>query len=221
MRRLANAREIVAGLAALAALLLILPSSCAFAPPVDRQVHAAIGQALGREAINLLGPGGGVTVITRDTAAFPHPALDIVLEHLKREVSRAGGKVVGTRLIQLDPIRPAEVPPGDFVELIQRSSPGQVIVSLLGPPFLSQDQRRRLGRIKPRIVAFCSGNLAENLDLPSFFEAGLLHAALVSQPLSSLRADASHSSAERFAQLSRTVRAPDLAASRATSPAGP
>lgn len=221
MRRLPYAREIVAGLAALAALLLMLPSSCAFAPPVDRKLHAAIGQALGREAVNLLGRDGGVIVITRDTAAFPQPALDVLLENFRREISRAGGKIVATRLIQLDPIRPAEVPPGDFLELIQHSSTGQVIVSLLGPPFLSEDQRRKLGQIKPRIVAFCSGNLAENLNFPSFFEAGLLHAALVSRPLSSLRADASHSSADRFEQLYRTVRAPDLAASRATSPSNP
>src|SRR6266850_497651 len=106
MTRLPNVREIVAGLAALAALLLIFLSAGKFGPRIDRQLHAAIGQALGREAVNLLGRDGGITVITRDTSAFPQPALDILLENLKREVSRAGGNFAATRLIQLDPIRP-------------------------------------------------------------------------------------------------------------------
>lgn len=213
-----SSREILGALAGLGALLLMILTWSQLPPRIDRQTHAAIGQALGREALHLLGPGGGVTIITRDTTAFPQPAIDILLESFKREVSRANGRIAATRLIQADPIRPAEVPPGDFFELIQRSSTGDVIVSLLGPPIFSEDQRQRLRQIKPRIVAFCSGNLAENLNLGPFFEAGLLHAAVISRPLSALGRE-QPMGANRFDQLYKTVRARDLAASSGASQA--
>src|SRR5687767_2146921 len=189
MTRLISVRESVAALAGLAALLVIFLSSCRFHPGIDRKLHGAIGTALGREAVKLVGQGGGVIIITRDTAAFPQPAIEVLLDNLKRELRRAGANIRATRLIQADPIRPAEVPPGDFVELIQRASRGDVILSLLGPPILNADQRDRLTQMKPKIVAFCSGSLAENLDLVSLFQADLLHAAVVSRPLSMLRTD--------------------------------
>src|SRR5207248_1548227 len=45
--------------------------------PVDRKLHEKIGTALAVEAASLLRPGGKITVISRDTRAFPQPALDI------------------------------------------------------------------------------------------------------------------------------------------------
>lgn len=161
---------------ALAALVL---SSREFRPPVDRKLHSEIGRVLAKEALSLLRPGGAITVITRDTEAFPQPALDILLKTFQHEVRRRGE--INVQTLQLDPLRPVEVPPGDFYELIRRSTAERIIVSLLGPPVLSREQRNALGHVQPKIIAFCSGNLAETLDLSELFHAGLLHVALVNR----------------------------------------
>ncbi|MBM3839262.1 MAG: hypothetical protein FJ398_15100 [Verrucomicrobia bacterium] len=119
--------EITAALIASAALAVVVLSSCEFAPRVDRKLHSGIGRALAAEALSLLGHGGQITVITRDTEAFRQPALDLLLASFQREARRAQAAIAGTQLIQADPIRPAEVPSGDFFELIRRTAAGNVI----------------------------------------------------------------------------------------------
>ena len=42
-------------------------------------------------------------------------------------------------------------------------------------------ERARLGTVRPRIIAFCPGALPQRLDLRVLFEAGLLHAAVISR----------------------------------------
>ena len=153
-----------------------------FPPRLDRGLHSAIGETLAREAIRLRGPEGKITLISRDTQSFRQPALDVLLKAFQREVGRQGVPIAFTQSLQTDPLRPAEVPSGDFFEAIRRAPAGHVIVSLLGPPLLSEEQRKKLGVIKPKIVAFCSGDLANTLDLRQLFQAGLLHAAVVSRP---------------------------------------
>ena len=156
-----NSTDIVSMLAASAACAAIFLSFWKFGPSVDQKLHSEIGRVLAKEALNLLRPGGQITVITRDTEAFPQPALDILLESFHQEVRRGGDFNVGIQTLQLDPLRPVEVPPGDFYELIRRSTAERIIVSLLGPPVLTKEQRSALGRVKPKIIAFSSGNLAE------------------------------------------------------------
>src|SRR5881394_1370834 len=170
-----NSTDIVAIVTTSAALAAIFLSASEFGPRVDRKLHSEIGRVLAKEALSLLRPGGQITVITRDTEAFPQPALDIMLGSFQQEVRRAGDFNVGIQTLQLDPLRPVEVPPGDFYELIRRSTAERIIVSLLGPPVLTKEQRSALGRVKPKIIAFSSGNLAETLDLSELFNAGLLH----------------------------------------------
>src|SRR6266498_576690 len=180
--RNSKSTDIVSILAASAAFAAIFLSSWEFGPAVDRKLHSEIGRVLAKEALNLLRPGGQITVITRDTEAFPQPALDALLASFQQEVRRGGNFNVGTQTLQLDPLRPVEVPPGDFYELIRRSTAERIIVSFLGPPVLTQEQRGALGRVKPKIIAFCSGNMAETLDLSELFSAGLLHVALINRP---------------------------------------
>src|SRR5262245_21199435 len=199
--------EIASVLSASLALAAIFFSAHQFAPRVDRKLHAAIGRALAKEALSLLGPGGKITVITRDTKAFPQPAIDVLLESFRRELRRADATLGATQLIQVDPLRPVAVPSGDFFELIRRSSAEHVIVSLLGPPLLTEEQRNRLGRIRPKIVAFCSGSVAENIPLRQLFDAGLLHAAIVNRPSST----GNHQKApDTFDQLYLAVRGANL-----------
>src|SRR6266550_3487183 len=208
--------DIVAILTASAAFAAIFLSSWEFGPPVDRKLHSEIGRVLAREALSLLRPGGQITVITRDTEAFPQPALDILLKSFEQEVHRERDIAVGTLTIQLDPLRPVEVPPGDFYELIRRSTAERIIVSFLGPPVLTKEQRSDLGRVKPRIIAFCSGNLAETLDLSELFNAGLLHVALINRPPSPTLGDTLPNSSSMFERLYTVVRA-DVSTAREPS----
>jgi hypothetical protein len=218
--RNSTSTNLLAVLTAGAALVAIVLSCCEFGPPVDRKLHAQIGRTLAKEALSLARPGGQITVITRDTESFPQPALDILLKSFHREVRRAGDIPVATQSLQLDPLRPVEVPPGDFYELIRRSTVERIIVSLLGPPVLTKEQRRALGPVRPKIVAICFGNLAETLDLRECFNAGLLHIALVNRRASPGTGDLPPSRPSTFDQLYSIVRA-DLQTARGFSQAEP
>lgn len=202
--------EFIAVLTAFVALAATLFSAFEPPPPVNRKLHETIGRALAQETLSLLSKGGQVTVIARDTETFKQPAMDILLATFRREVRRGDAAIASTQLIQLDPLRLAEVPSGDFFELIRRAPTGHVIVSFLGPPLLTEEQRGRLGQIKPKIVALCSGNLAETVDVRQLFEAGLLHAAVVSRRLSPIVADKTRTISESFDQLYVTMTAADL-----------
>ncbi len=195
--------------ATLGAVLAMLLSSYHWPPRIDRPLHRAIGTALAKQALGLLGPQGQILVIARDTEAFPQPAIDVALDSFEREVRRAKSKAATIERLQVDPLRPVEVPPGDFFELIRRVPTGHVIVSLLGPPLLTADQVKRLGTTRPKIVAFCSGSVAEQLDLSRLFDAGLLHAALVSRPMAQQRSGESATPPNTFDQLYVRVTAED------------
>ncbi len=150
-------------------------------PRPEKSLQSAIGRNLAREALGMLGSGGRTVLICRDTDAFPHPATDLVIKGFRKELRRSKSPEAILRPIQLNPLKPMEVPPGDFFEVIRRAAAGDVIVSLLGPPILSEAQRRQLGAIKPSIVAFYTGNVEGTIDLRQLFEAGLLHAAVVNR----------------------------------------
>jgi hypothetical protein len=143
-------------------------------------IHSEVGKALAREALSVAQAGGTIMVIARDTKSYRQPATEAALRAIQKEAE--GAKVgVTTKLIPLDPLRPAEVPPGDFYEAIRRAKPGEVIISLLGPPVLETEQRAKLGKTRPKIVAFCTGNLSEQSDLRGLFQEELLHAAVVNR----------------------------------------
>ena len=151
------------------------------APGLNTRPHEAAGGVLAEQALALLKPGGQILVIARDTSTFKNPASDILLESLRSTIERAHASIGKLERLQVDPLRPVEVPAGDFFELIRKTPKGSVIVSLMGPPFLSETQRKQLTEINPAIVAFCSGSLAEQADLHGLFEEGLLQAAVVSR----------------------------------------
>jgi hypothetical protein len=145
--------------------------------------------------------------------------MDILLASFQQEIRRGGDFNVATQTLQLDPLRPVEVPPGDFYELIRRSTAERIIVSFLGPPVLTQEQRGALGRVKPKIISFCSGNLAETLDLSELFSAGLLHVAVVNRPPLPATGDTRPNSFSTFDRLYKVVRA-DVSTAREPSSAG-
>jgi len=120
-------------------------------------------------------------VIARDTATFKQPAAEIQWNSFKEEIRRANVTIGAAQFLQVDPLRPLQVPPGDFFEMIRKTPAGNVVVSFMGPPLLTEEQRGQLGTLKPKIVAFCPGGLVDAIDLRALFDQQLLHAAVVSR----------------------------------------
>ena len=152
-----------------------------FAAGVNPAPHRAAGVELAHQALSLMKPGGQITVITRDTTAFQNPASDFLLESFQRELRRAHASISSIERLQVDPLRLIEVPSGDFQRWIHHAAAGDVIVSMMGPPLLTSEQRRQLGEIQPAIVAFCPGNWPDRMDLRPLFAQGLLRAVIVSR----------------------------------------
>jgi hypothetical protein len=209
MRNRKSIDALCIGVICVAAVIAAL-SAWHLPPKLDKGIYAQVGQVLAREAMAVTPPHGEIIVIARDTKAYRQPAMDITAEQIR---AAAKALSVTTKLIQLDPLRPVEVPPGDFYEVIRRAKPGQVIVSLLGPPVLETEQRAKLGTTKPKIVALCNGSLAEQTDLRELFREGLLHAAIVNRQAPS---GSTSPAGESFDQLYTVLRA-DGASNMASS----
>jgi len=146
---------------AVAAMMMIERGG--FAAGVNAAPHRAAGAELARQTLSLMKPGGRIMVITRDTTAFQNPASDFLLEGFQRELRRAHAGIGDIQRLQVDPLRLIEVPSGDFQNWIHHAAAGDVIVSFMGPPLLTSEQRRQLGEIQPAIVAFCPGKQGDHL----------------------------------------------------------
>jgi hypothetical protein len=150
-------------------------------PVLNPKPHEATGWVMAEQALALLKPGGQVIVIARDTVAFKNPASDIQLAGFRKTLAKARTTVGVLHSVQVDPLRPMQVPPGDFLEYIRSAPAGSVIVSFMGPPLLNEAQRAQLRDNHSAIVAFCAGPLPQQVSLPSLFNQGLLQAAVVSR----------------------------------------
>lgn len=174
--------QALAGLVTLGSVVaIVIVSRGGFAPGLEPHPHQAAGWAVARQALSLLKPGGQVMVITRDTTEFKNPATDFQLASFKQEMKRARVSISAVQLLQTDALRPMEVPAADFMDWINKSPAGSVIVSFMGPPVLTASQRKQLGEIKSAIVAFCPGSWPDRVNLKSLFDQGLLQSAIVSR----------------------------------------
>ncbi len=163
------------GAAALAATFIHWP------PGEDRTIPERIGREMAAEALRLRGTSGRIVVLARDTEEFPQKSVDAALASFQAELDRSGTKAEAVRRFQVDPLRMVQVPPGDFFELMRRSKAGDVLVSFMGPPLLSEQQRSTLGNIQPKVVAFCPGYLPRYINLALMAERGLLHGGVVAR----------------------------------------
>ena len=155
-----------------------------FSPPmpqVEARPHEAIGAVLAEEAMRLAGSGGRITLIAPDPAVFRYPGAEVQLAAFHKALRTAKVTLAATNLIKLDPLRPPRVPPGDFAEILRKLSDADVIVSLMGPPLLTAEHKKRLGEKRPRVLAVCSGDLPLQVDLKELFADNLLHTAIVSR----------------------------------------
>jgi hypothetical protein len=148
-------------------------------PRFDAASYEASGRLMAQQALALLEPGGEITVLARDTTTFKNPASDIQLDSFRKTIERAHATIGDVHKLQVDPLRPIAVPSIDFCQAIRNTPQGGVVVSFMGPPMLTDVDRSRLGDIQPAIVAFCSGNLPQLVNLRSLFKQGLLQAAVV------------------------------------------
>jgi hypothetical protein len=183
MAAMRNSRAIgiAAGLTMVSALAALRCCTWTLPPRIDPRPHRAAGQALASETLRRLEAGGQIAVITRDTTDFPQPAIDLVFDSFRKALRRKQASITTVRSLEVDPLRPVEVPSGDFYELIRKTPAGGVIVSLMGPPLLTEEQRNQLPTARPKIVAFCPGNLPGRVDLRPLFEEQLLDVAIVNR----------------------------------------
>lgn len=167
----------------MAGAALLFYFSVGEAPPrLDRRPQMALGQALAEEAIKLLGNGGRVTLIARDTSTVKNPASDWQVKAFSDTLRRAKLAVTATNFVQLDPLRVVRVPPGEFFAAIKKNSEADVVASLLGPPMLNNDDIGRLGERRPHIVAVCSSSMLGQMNLKELFGQNLLHLAIINRP---------------------------------------
>lgn len=150
-------------------------------PTTDSRVYSQVGKTLAQQALAVLPGGGRIVIIARDLQVYQQPAMEIALKEFRNAVGRTAE--IDTHFVQVDPLRPVEVPPGDFYEAIRRAKTNDVIVSFLGPPILEPEQQEKLTGNKRKIVALCTGNMAEQADLGDLARRGLLHAAIVNRRL--------------------------------------
>jgi len=171
--------QLLASLSALGVAGLAFAAVTDLPPSFHKPLQKSIGQAIAQETLRHWKPGGTVSVFTRDTSEFPHPEADAVFASFQSSLLAAGTPIDSVQSLQLDPLRPLAVPPGDFFELIRRAPAGSVIVSFMGPPELTPEQRSQLTVIKPAIIAFCPGNIPLRSNLRELLQAGIVRAAVV------------------------------------------
>ncbi len=170
-----------------AGLLLLVASAFLFlsnlpgcSPQTDAATHAALGAALAQSSVRLLGPGGKIVLITRNPSPSVEPALATIIGSLQQTLKKSGQRLAVTNVIQLDPLRLVKIPPGDLFELMRRLSDNDAIISLMGPPSLNASQIASL-KARPKVVAWCPGNIPLQIPLGELFEKNLLHAAIISR----------------------------------------
>jgi hypothetical protein len=149
---------------------------------IDRRPHEQLGSVLAAEAVRALDGGGRLIVISRETSEFEVPAAEAQLDSFLAGIKKAGRTVTALRSVKVDPLRPLTVPAGDFFELLKQAKENDVIVSLLGPPNLSDEQVGKLGPKRPKVLAVCSGALPFRINLRKVFDQKLLAVAVVSRP---------------------------------------
>lgn len=150
-------------------------------PDFEARPNRALGEALAEQALQNVGSGGRITLIAPDTSVFQNPAVNYQLEAFYRALRKAKQTVSATNLLKLDPIRLPRVPQ-ELFEILRKQPEADVVVSWLGPMTLNADQKARLPRKHPRVVAICSGWMPHQINLKLLFDDGLLDVAILSRP---------------------------------------
>ena len=176
-----KAKNVVAGLVIIVAWAFLTVPLIAFPPGINRRSHQALGQVLAEEAVKLLGSGGKVTVITRDTITYKNPAMDAQLRGFHETLKKARVTVAATVALRLNPISLVSAPAGDVFNAMKKQTEADVLVSFMGPAVLDEAQIAKLGDKRPKVVALCTGTMPQRINLKQLFDQKLLHAAVLSR----------------------------------------
>src|SRR2546425_9450608 len=148
-----KATNVIAALVISVSVIVLYATLHGFGPRVDTTAHKALGQMVAEEALKARGPAGRITVLARDTSTQENPYADAELKTLQYALKKARGVMTTTRLLKLNPIRLIAVAPGDFFDVLKKASEEDVVVSLIGPPVLSDQEAAKLGERHAKIVA--------------------------------------------------------------------
>ena len=166
-------------------------------PKIEERPHAGIGEALAERVVQL-GGKGRVVLMVPDTSEGKFPGAAIQLKAFHAALRRANLAVALTNVVKIDPNRVLRAPPGDFADLLKKFTDADMVVSLLGPPVLSGDQKTRVGERHPKIIAVCTGDLPKQVNLKTIFAEHFLHAAIISRPGVGLTTPTSENPADWF-----------------------
>jgi hypothetical protein len=207
MQKVKTAISLVVIVAALAYLAVRFLGTT---PKVDARPHLGLGRVLAEEAARLAGVGGRIILIAPDITLFRYPGPEIQLKAFHETLQKANLSVTSTNWVKLDPLRVMTAPPGDFASLLRRHGESDVLVSLMGPPNLSTEQRSKVPIKHARVIAVCSGDMPKQINLASLFEENLLHTAIVSRAAISATPPASDEPAKWFDYLYQAITAKNL-----------
>ncbi len=167
-------------------------------PHIEPGPHRGIGEALAGRVLQLAPSGARIALIAPDTSAGKFPGAAVQLPAFHEALARAGRSVTFTNVVKLDPNRIVRAPPGDFADILRKLNDADVVVSLLGPPLLSPEQKARVGEKRPRVIAVCTGDMPRQVPWKALFSEGLLHAAIVSHRNPAARLPTADDPAEWF-----------------------
>jgi|DewCreStandDraft_4_1066084.scaffolds.fasta_scaffold82243_2 hypothetical protein len=173
--------RILASLTIVGALAVLFFYFVPFPPRPVAPLHEGLGQTLGTQALRLLGPGGRIFVIVRETTEFDSPATQMQLRGFRRTLQQAGHAPSLTRRVRSDPRSVVQAPTGDFLALLKKTWAQDVVVSFMGPPDFDDRQIAELGGARARVVALCTGSMPQRVDLHRLFTNDLLHAAILTR----------------------------------------
>jgi hypothetical protein len=194
-----------------AAALVALYFSCYGLPPrIDPRPHRGLGQRVADETVKLVGSGGRIILIRRDTTAFKYPAVDVQLKAFFQALQKAGVRVAVTNVIKLDPLRSVSLPGADFFQILKKASGSDVIVSFVGPPNFTSDHAAKLGEHRPHVIAVCTGEMPRHLNLKRLIEDRLLQSAVISRRIFPTPPPASNNPEKWFDYLYAVVTASNL-----------
>jgi hypothetical protein len=188
-----------------AAWVVLYLSGYGLPPRIDPGPHRVLGQRVADETVKLLGSGGRVVLIRRDTTAFKYPAVDAQLKGFFQALHKAGVRIAVTNVIKLDPLRLVSLPDADFFQILKKASASDVIVSFVGPPNLTSDHAAKLGDHRPHVVAVCTGEMPRHLNLKRLFEDKLLHSAVISRRVFPANPPASNDAGKWFDYLHAVI----------------
>jgi hypothetical protein len=171
----------IAATVVLASIAVLYLTLVGLPPHLDARPHRALGQAVAQETLKLLGAGGRVMLIARDTTTFRNPAADAQLKQFHQAIKKANVKVALTNLIKLDPLRVAAAPAGDLIQYLRKGSEKDVVVSFLALTPMPDRLIDPLPEKRPKLIAVCTGNSLERMEIDRLFERKVVHAAIVSR----------------------------------------